>query len=240
MVPRGYPVGSGIHALVPHSLRAAAAAPGDTGVMIIKGAVALVTGASAGIGAAVAAALAARGAQVLVHGRDPVATEAVAGRVGGRPLVADLFPPEAADRLAAQALALAGRLDILVANAGVGFAGPFADMAAADIDRLGAVNLTAPVPLTRALLPALRERGGYSAHVPSSAGRTGGAGEAVYSATKAGLDVFAESLRLELSGTGVRVGVFVPGVVDTQFFARRGRPYARGWPRPLSVVPVAD
>src|SRR5215467_13967041 len=75
--------------------------PGDTGAMIIKDAVALVTGASAGIGAAVAGALAGRGAQVLVHGRDATATAAVAQRVGGTPLVADLGEPTAADRLAA-------------------------------------------------------------------------------------------------------------------------------------------
>jgi short-subunit dehydrogenase len=207
--------------------------------VIIKDAVALVTGGSAGIGAAVAAALAARGARVLVHGRDPAATAAVAGATAGTPIVADLAEAAEVDRLAAEALAVAGRLDILVANAGAGWAGPFAEMLPTDIDRLVTVNLTAPVRLTRALLPALRERGGYAGYVTSIAGRTGVAGEAVYAATKAGLDVFAESLRLELRGTGVRVGVLVPGVVDTAFFERRGRPYGRSWPRPLPVAPVA-
>ena len=109
-----------------------------------------------------------------------------------------------------------------------------------DIETLVTANLTAPIRLTRALLPAMveRRRGGL-AYVTSIAGRTGVAGEAVYAATKAGLDGFAESLRLELRGTGIGVGVLVPGVVNTRFFERRGRPYGRSRPRPLDAGPVA-
>jgi short-subunit dehydrogenase len=106
------------------------------------------------------------------------------------------------------------------------------------ITPLVAVNVTAPIELTRALLPGMLARGtGSLVYVTSIAGRTGVAGEAVYAATKAGLDAFAESLRLEMRGTGVTVGVLVPGVVATQFFARRGRDYARSRPRPR---PAAD
>ncbi|MBX6750359.1 MAG: SDR family NAD(P)-dependent oxidoreductase, partial [Micromonosporaceae bacterium] len=130
---------------------------------------------------------------------------------------------------------VAGRLDILVANAGVGAAGSFTtapdDMPA----RLIAANLTAPIELTRAVLPSMLVEGrGSIVLVTSIAGRMGVAGEAVYAATKAGLDAFAESLRLELHGTGVRVGVLIPGVVATEFFARRGQPYGRSRPRPQS------
>jgi short-subunit dehydrogenase len=208
--------------------------------MRIEGAVALVTGASSGLGKATAELLAARGAKVLVHGRDAAALDTLARRVGGVPLVADFAVPGAAEELAREAVALAGRVDILVANAGSGHAGPFAAMGHDDIERLVTANLTAPVRLTRALLPAMVERGrGGLTFVTSIAGRTGVAGEAVYAATKAGLDAFAESLRLELRGTGVGVGVLVPGVVDTPFFARRGRPYARRRPRPLPVGAVA-
>jgi short-subunit dehydrogenase len=209
--------------------------------MIVKDAVALVTGASSGIGAATAERLAARGARVLIHGRDKEALTRLADRIGATPLVADFAEPGGADRLAAAALATAGdRVDILVANAGQGWAGAFADMPPAAIDHIVQVNLTAPVRLTHAILPAMRKNDGFLAYVTSIVGRVGVADESVYAAAKAGLDVFAESLRLELRGTGIRVGVFIPGVVDTAFFARRGQPYTRTRPRPLPVGPVAD
>jgi short-subunit dehydrogenase len=208
--------------------------------MRLRGAVALVTGASSGIGRASAVRLAAGGARVLVHGRDAAQLTKLAETIGAVPLVADLAGPEAGGRLAEAALAAAGRVDIVVNNAGIGWAGPLAGMAAGDVHRLVMVNLTAPIALTRALLPQLLDRHtGYLMFVSSIAGRLGVAGESVYAATKGGLDVFAESLRLELDGTGVRVGVLVPGVVQTAFFERRGRPYARGRPRPLPAEAVA-
>lgn len=208
--------------------------------MRIKGAVALVTGASSGIGWATAELLAARGATVLVHGRDQAALDSLAGRIGGVALAADFAVPGAAEVLAREAVRAAGRVDLLVANAGSGHAGPFTDIDPDDVERLVTANLVAPVRLTRALLPAMVERGsGGLAYVSSIAGRTGVAGEAVYAATKAGVDAFAESLRLELRGSGVSVGVLVPGVVDTAFFARRGRPYGRRRPRPLPAGLVA-
>jgi short-subunit dehydrogenase len=199
-------------------------------------AVALVTGASSGVGRATALALAARGVHVLVHGRDAAALAEVADRTGGTALVQDLAQPHAARQLAARA----GAVDILVANAGTGFAGDFATMDEELPARLISANLTAHVELTRLLLPAMLARGrGHLVFVTSIAGRLGVAGEAVYAATKAGLDVFAESLRLELRGTGVRVSVLVPGVVDTPFFARRGRPYGRRRPAPVSAEAAA-
>jgi short-subunit dehydrogenase len=202
----------------------------------ISGSVALVTGASAGIGEATALLLAAAGARVLVHGRDEERLRALAARIGGRPLAVDLAEPGAAQRLAQAA----GPVDILVNNAGIGWAGPFHDMSPDTVELLLRVNLTAPVELTRELLPGMLERGsGQLMYVTSIAGRMGVATEAVYAASKAGLDAFAESLRLELRGTGVRVGVLVPGVVDTGYFDRRGQPYRRSRPRPLPVGRVA-
>jgi len=206
----------------------------DNEGMAIRGAVALVTGASSGIGHATAEALADAGARVVVHGRDGEALAALAKRIDATPLVADLAAPTEVDRLARTALDVAGHVDILVANAGVGRSGQFADMRSDDVDLLVAVNLAAPLRLARALIPTMIDQGrGYLAFVSSIAGRMGVAGEAVYAATKAGLDTFAESVRLELRGTGVGVGVLVPGTVATRFFERRGQPYRRRRPRPL-------
>jgi short-subunit dehydrogenase len=202
--------------------------------------VALVTGASSGIGSATADALARRGYHVIVSGRDEYAVGAVARRVGGVPVTADLALQDGAARLAERALEVAGRIDVVVNNAGIGWAGAFADMPAEAVDQLLSVNLSAPIALTRALLPGMKERRrGRLVFVTSIAGRLGVSGESVYAATKAGLDCFAESLRMELRATGVTVGVVVPGVVDTPFFERRGTPYTRRRPRPIPATTVA-
>jgi short-subunit dehydrogenase len=196
----------------------------------------LVTGASSGIGAATALRLAREGALVLVHGRDEPAVTGVARRTGGVPVLGDLSTPDGVRAVAARA----GELDVLVNNAGVGWAGPLTAMRDAEVVRLIRTNLVAPIELTRAVLPAMLARGtGTLVFVTSIAGRVGVAEEAVYAATKGGLDAFAESLRYELGGTGVRVGVVIPGVIDTPFFERRGRPYQRGSPKPISPERVA-
>jgi short-subunit dehydrogenase len=208
--------------------------------MEIRGAVALVTGASSGLGRATAELLAAGGATVLAHGRDEAALATLAETTGAMPLVEELAEPGAGERLARRALALVPRVDMLVANAGAGYAGELSTMDSELPGRLVAANLTAPIELTRALLPEMLARGrGGLYYVTSIAGRTGVAGEAVYAATKAGLDTFATSLRLELHGTGVEVGVLVPGVIATAFFERRGRPYERMTPRLLPVGAAA-
>ncbi|HTI78554.1 MAG TPA: SDR family NAD(P)-dependent oxidoreductase [Mycobacterium sp.] len=209
--------------------------------MQLTGAVVLVTGASAGIGRVAAARFAAKGARVLVHGRDRVRTQQVADEVGGRALVADLASPADRETLAGEALDVFGRVDVLVNNAGFGYLGPVAAMGVDVIRRLIEVDLLAAVELTRSLLPGmLEQRRGAICFVTSIAGRTGVAGEAVYSATKAGLDTFADSLRVETAGSGVNVSVVVPGVVDTGFFETRGSPYTRSRPRPIPAETVAD
>jgi short-subunit dehydrogenase len=203
--------------------------------MRIQGAVALVTGASSGIGRAAVRRLAARGARVVAHGRDATRLDELSRLTGAATIAGDLADPAEPVRLAREA----GEVDILVNNAGRGWAGKFIEMSG--IDDIVRVNLTAPIELTRAVLPGMLDRGrGHLMFVTSIAGRTGVAGEAVYSATKAGLDTFAESLRFELHGTGIEVSVLVPGVVDTPFFDHRGRPYQRRRPRPLPVGVVAD
>ncbi|WP_199432389.1 SDR family NAD(P)-dependent oxidoreductase [Qaidamihabitans albus] len=204
--------------------------------MIGPGTRAVVTGASSGIGAATAELLARRGCHVVLAGRDGAALTEVAGRTGGRACAADLAGPDAPARL----LAEAGEVDLLVCNAGVGWAGRFEDMPLADIERLVQVNLLSVLRLVRAALPAMLARGrGHIVLVSSIAGSMGVAREAAYSASKAAVQVLAGSLRHELAGRGVGVSVVVPGVVDTAFFTRRGAPYDRRRPRPVPPERVA-
>jgi short-subunit dehydrogenase len=201
--------------------------------MRISGATVLITGASSGIGAATARAVAAAGGRTVLTGRDGDRLAAVAAETGGVAFVADITRQ-------VEVAEVAEPVDVLVNNAGVGWAGPFDEMTDADIDRLIAVNLAAPIRLTRALLPGMVERGrGHVVFVASIAGATGVRHEAVYSATKAGLIYFADSLRYELGGSGVGVSVVLPGVVDTPFFDRRGRPYDRRRPAPIPAERVA-
>ncbi|QHC19443.1 SDR family NAD(P)-dependent oxidoreductase [Streptomyces sp. GF20] len=201
----------------------------------------LVTGASSGIGAAVAESLHADGRwRLLLSGRDGERLAAVAERTGGEAIRADLAAEGGCEHLAGEAVARAGRVDALVAGAGIGWAGPFVTMPPEEIDRVLTVNLTSTLRLVRLLLPPMVARGtGRLVLIGSMAGWVGVGDEAVYSASKGALLTFADSLRRELAGTRVRVSVVSPGAVDTPFFARRGTPYHRRRPRPVSAERVA-
>jgi len=208
--------------------------------MRLAGAVALVTGGSSGIGAATARALTRAGACPLIAGRDPVRLREVARQTGGVPLVADLASPDGPEELAVAALAEAGRVDLLVSNAGIGWAGEIGELSGAKVGELIAVNLLAPVQLARILVPGMSKRGGgHLVFVSSIVGMTGARHEAVYAAAKAGLTRFADSLSYEVSDQNVGVSVVVPGVVDTPFFDRRGLPYTRRAPAPIPPERVA-
>ncbi|MFF3768255.1 SDR family NAD(P)-dependent oxidoreductase [Streptomyces sp. NPDC001922] len=204
--------------------------------------VALITGASSGIGAAVAARIAAEGGwRLLLNGRDEERLTAVAQETSGIPLPTDLTDPRGREWLAARALHREGRVDALIAGAGIGWAGPFTRMPAGALDAVLSVNLSAALHLVRLVLPGMVARGtGHIVLIGSMAGCVGVREEAVYAAAKGGLMSFAESLRYELARTGVRVSMILPGAVDTPFFTRRGVPYHRNRPRPVPASRVAD
>ena len=197
--------------------------------MSVSGRRALVTGASSGIGAATAEVLAAAGCELVLVGRDERRLGEVAERTRAEPVVADL----ATEHGVAQ-VAEAGRgVDLLVNNAGTGWAGDLAGMGPRQVRDLVELNLTAPLQLTRALLPALRRAPVARVVFVSSIAAVGVRREAVYSATKAGLRAFAASLRQE----GIGATTVLPGAVRTPFFD--GRTYDRRFPRQVSAERVA-
>jgi 3-oxoacyl-[acyl-carrier protein] reductase len=179
---------------------------------------ALITGASGGIGAAIARVLHAQGARVVLSGTRAEALEALAGELGGRAFVcpADLARPEAADALIQAAEAAAGPVDILVNNAGLTRDGLALRMKDADWDAVLAVDLAAPFRLARAALRGmLRRRAGRIINIASVVAVTGNAGQANYAAAKAGLIGMSKALALEAAPRGVTVNVVAPGFIET-------------------------
>lgn len=170
----------------------------------------LITGASRGIGAALAALLTARGDRVLALVRDPATAPE-----GTEPVTADLADPA----VLAHALPAIDHLDALVHCAGVASAGPVADFTVADWQRELNINLVAPAELTRTLLPALRAARGQVVFVNSGVGLAAGPMWSVYGASKHGLKALADALRAEETGV-VRVSTVYPGVTDTDMQRR--------------------
>lgn len=207
--------------------------------MDVSGRLALVTGATSGIGRATALALAEAGCRLVVTGRDRSALDELGRRTGATAVPADLADASAVAELAARTLAV-GVPDVVVHSAGLGRLAPVTDDTADDLDALLRVNLRAPVQLTAALLPAMLARGtGRLVFLSSIAARLGVGRESLYSASKAALHGYALSVQAELAGTALGVTIVVPGVVDTAFFTRRGGAYDRRIPRPLPASRVA-
>jgi 3-oxoacyl-[acyl-carrier protein] reductase len=179
---------------------------------------ALVTGASGGIGGAIARALHAQGAQVMVAGTQRRALDTLADELGERAHIglADLADPAAADRLVKEADTAMGRIDILVNNAGV-----TRDALALRMDdeswrAVIEVNLTAAFRLTRAVLPGMiRRRSGRVIGVTSVVAITGNPGQANYAAAKAAMIGMSKSIAAEIAGRGITVNCIAPGAITT-------------------------
>ena len=191
----------------------------------LDGTTALVTGASSGIGAATARELHAAGAVVVLAARREDRLEALAAELGGRTVVlqADLTDPEQARDVVARAVDATGRLDALVANAGVMLLGPLESADPADLDRMLALNTAGLVHTVQAALPHLLasaadgpRRTADVVLVSSLGGRRASSGAAVYALTKFGLSGFAEALRQEVTTRHVRVSLVEPGATATE------------------------
>jgi len=194
----------------------------------LTGKVALVTGAGRGIGRAIAEAFAAEGAAVALAARSRADLAEVAGEIRKRDARALAIPTDvtqdsAVDALVEQTLSELGRLDVLVTSAGTAAFGTVADSKPGDWDMMLALNLRAAMVCCRAVLPPmLRQRSGMLINVSSIATKRALPGSAAYTATKAGLESFSRVLAEELRPHGIRVGVLVPGAVDTPIWDALG------------------
>jgi uncharacterized protein len=178
----------------------------------LAGSRALITGATGGIGAAIARALHGRGATVVLSGRQGDVLERSSAELGERAevLVADLCDGEQVAALPGRA----GQVDVLVANAALPASGHLLGFEPDQIDRALDVNLRAPIQLSRSLVPAMTDRGfGHLVFISSLSGKAASSGSSLYSATKFGLRGFALGLREDLHGTGVGVSTVFPGFI---------------------------
>jgi short-subunit dehydrogenase len=208
----------------------------------LDGAVVAITGASRGIGAAVAEAVVARRGRVGLIARSTADLEQVLERLGGAGAVvsADVADRASTIDAIAQVEAALGPVDVLVANAGIGAYGPLADMAYEEMERVVQVNVLGTMYTIRAVLPGMMaRRRGHIVTIGSIAGRIGSPFEAVYSATKFAGVGLTEAFAVEVAPFGIGVSLVNPGVVATDFGDARGHPYDRQRPKPITAEEVA-
>lgn len=192
----------------------------------LAGTVAAITGASAGIGAATARALAAEGAAVVLGARRTDRTEQLAAEIGDRavPVEMDVRRPEDAGRLVETALERFGRLDALVANAGIGAYGGIMDLSDEQLAEMMDTNIAGTVWPIRAAVPHFLDAGGGDIVIVASvAGLRGAGDEAVYAATKFAQVGLAGALDRELRAQNIRVSTICPGGTATEFAMGAGR-----------------
>ena len=180
--------------------------------MEISGSRVLLTGATGGLGRAIAKALDARGAHLLLTGRKQEALEGLAAELrSAEALAADLANRDDVEALPGRA----GQVDILVHNAGLPGSGRLESFTIGEIDRVLDVNLRAGIVLTHALLPAMRERGrGHLVYVSSMSGKVPTVRASIYGATKFGLRGFGSGMRDDLHGSGIGVSTIFPGPIE--------------------------
>lgn len=180
----------------------------------------LLTGATGGLGQAIARGFAAHGAKLVLSGRRAELLTPLGDELGAETIVADLADRDEVDRLAAAA----GPVDILVANAAIPASGHFTELTQGQIDTMLEVNLRSQIALARALVPGMVERGhGRLVFISSLSGKAAGPVSSLYSATKFGLRGFALGLREDLRDSGVGVSVVLPGFIrDAGMFADSG------------------
>jgi NADP-dependent 3-hydroxy acid dehydrogenase YdfG len=224
----------------------------------LAGTVALVTGASSGIGEATARELAGRGSAVAILARRADRLESLAGelREGGAEVLvleADVTQRDQAEAAVERTVAELGRLDVLVNNAGVMLIGPIADAPVEEWERMVEVNVMGLMYCARAALPHLLEAAAGDPrgcadliNISSTAGRQVSAGSGVYNATKHGVGAFSESLRQEVTERHVRVALVEPGAVETEL-VEQNRPEIQemiegrlGGQQKLDAADIAD
>ncbi|GAA3585584.1 SDR family NAD(P)-dependent oxidoreductase [Nonomuraea rosea] len=204
----------------------------------LAGKVALVTGASSGIGEATALALSAEGAGVAAGARRADRLATLAGKMPGEVLTLDLdvIDQESVRAAVAKTVERFGALDILVNNAGVMLAGPIAGADTTEWTRMIDTNLLGSMYTVHATLPHLLERKGTVVQVSSTSGRIASAGNGAYAATKFGITAFTEALRQEVTAQGVRVVVVEPGFVATELADHVTDPTMRAAARSMAAA----
>lgn len=196
----------------------------------------LVTGAGRGIGAAIVEGFAQEGARVAVLDLDPAAADAVAEKVGGVAVAADVSDDAAVHRAVAEVIAVLGGIDVLVNNAGIDTSVPVAEMDLETWDRMIAVNLRSVFLCTRAVLkPMIARKWGRIINISSQLAQKGAPDMAHYAAAKAGVIGFTRSLAYEVGGKGVTVNAICPGPVDTELWRHIPEDWRR---RKLAELPI--
>ena len=188
----------------------------------MQGRVAIVTGAARGIGAAIAWTLSAHGAIMLLADLDGPAAERLAAQLPqARAIQADIAEPVDAERLAATAEALFGRIDILVNNAGIGVDKPFMDTTPDDIARVTRINLSGALLCSQAALRRMIPAGyGRIVNITSISGQRGSTGRTAYGASKAALELMTKVMTVELAHHGITINAVAPGPVETEMAAQ--------------------